>query len=107
MKHDVCLRQKTTGTVCSTGATPVTAITVPETDAKFFQQVWTVSNTDKADYDTVEWAQEWSVVGDCNATTNITKCNMFNKTFGQNAAAGSLNEFYVTRSSISEGWKLA
>jgi len=62
-------------------------------NAKFFHQVWTVTNSDKAAYDTNEWAQEWSVEGDCNSTTTIANCHMFGKTFGTAAAAGSSNEW--------------
>lgn len=106
MKHDVCLREKTTtATTCPTGTdTPVAGVQVPMTTAKFFQQLWTVANGDEAVFDTVELASELSIVGDCNSTTTMANCHLFNKTFGTAAAAGALNDFYVTRSSMTEAF---
>jgi hypothetical protein len=112
LKHNVCLREKSgTATACSLGpaATPTvpqTGIQIPNTNARFFHQVWSVTNNDKAAFDNVEWAQEWSIVGDCNSTTTMPNCQMYNKTFGTPAAAGAQNNFYVTRNSGSEGFNI-
>ena len=93
LKHDVCLRTKSTaGTACPTGTAPAVGVQVPMSNAKFFTQVWTVANGDKATHDTVEWAQEWTVAGDCNSTATMKNCNLFNKTFGTSAAAGAMND---------------
>jgi hypothetical protein len=101
LQHDVCLREKTTtGTACPTGtATPVAGVQVPMNTAKFFQQIWSVSNGDTAKFDNVELASEIAVEGDCNSTATMANCHLYNKTFGTAAAAGALNEFYVTRGS--------
>lgn len=69
--------------------------------AKFFQQIWSTAapaagKSDPA-YDTNELAAELAVSGDCNSTTSMANCQLFGKTFGSAAAAGALNDFYVTR----------
>jgi len=73
-------------------------------NAKFFNQVWTVANSDKTDFDKVEFAQEWAVLGDCNSTATIANCSLYNKTFGTSATAGAMKKFYVTRGSMAEAW---
>jgi hypothetical protein len=103
LKHDVCLREKTTtAATCPTGAaTPVAGVQVPMNTAKFFQQIWSVAapTPGKSDpaYDSNELAAELAVSGDCNSTASMKDCHLFGKTFGSTAAAGALNDFYVTR----------
>jgi hypothetical protein len=99
LQHEVCLRDKTTtATTCPTGtATPAVGVQLPMSTARFFQQIWSVSNGDNTTHTNVELASEMSVSGDCNSTATMANCHLFGKTFGSAAAAGALNDFYVTR----------
>merc|ERR1712054_714003 len=46
-----------------------------------------------------------SVTGDCNSTETMANCHLFGSTFGSVAAAGALNDFYVTRGAqMTEAW---
>jgi len=76
LEHDVCLREKTTTVAtCPEGsATPKVGVQIPMNTAKFFSQLWSVSNGDKVKFDTVELASELSVVGDCNTTASMANC---------------------------------
>jgi hypothetical protein len=107
LKHDVCLREKTTGTVCPVGtAVPAVGVQIPNTQAKFFSQIWTVANGNTDVFDKVEWASEWDVVGDCTATATIAKCKTFWGTFGAETATATSNKFYITQNSNASGWQV-
>jgi len=90
LKHTVCMREKTSGTTCPTGTTTTTSpIAIPFNEARFFNQIATVTlGGNKDAYDKVETAQEWSVNGDCNSATAMPKCKLFYKTLG-NGTAGT------------------
>jgi len=75
LKHTVCMREKTAGTTCPTGKTPVVGVAIANAEAKFFNTVATVvAGGNKDAYDKVEWAQEWSVNGDCSTATTMPNC---------------------------------
>lgn len=100
--HDVCLREKTTtATACPTNdgtGTTVVGVQLTMATAKFFSQVWSTQQGTVPKFTNVETASEMSVVGDCNSTATMAKCALYGKTFGSAAAAGELNDFWVTRS---------
>jgi hypothetical protein len=92
LKHDVCLREKTTGTTCPTGAAPVVGVLTAVNTARFFNQVYSVATgSDKTAFDTVQFSTTWTVNGDCNSAKTMPNCQVYYKSFGDAKATATVS----------------